>query len=264
MVDYEVSVVDDAVPADLRQEVWDYLLQQTWFVAWKKYSGPEWHDIHEYKPGNWKGSEYPKRQLQPPHMFMPRTLFASDEESLKEHEPIFKLWQCINLAFDGEFEIAGKPEGCAPEYSPDEKLKEKYTAPQTQDPFLEQGWRVYCNAQPNEHVKRTHGIHRDQPDESIDNTYTCLYVANPVWYPSWFADNMFYTSGKSNTGDHQQFQKGGQQREFEIDWGDDCKVVSPKPGRIICYDSRRLHTTRPASIWAEEDRKVVAFRLRKK
>ena len=264
MIDYEIRVVDDAVPADLRHSVWEYLLEQTWTAAWKRPKASNFHEIHEYVPGKYKANDYPKRLEEPRHLFMPRAHFASDEESLKAHDPIYRLWQCINMQFDGEFEIAGKPEGTTAEHSPDEYIKAKYTAPPTLDPTMDQGWRVYCNAQPNEHVKRTHGIHRDQPDESIDNTYTCLYVANPIWYPSWFADNMFYTSGKSNTGDHQQFQKGGQQREFEIDWGDDCKVVSPKPGRIICYDSRRLHTTRPASIWAEADRKAVAFRIRKK
>jgi hypothetical protein len=264
MLDYEVRVVDDAIPEDVRQLVWEYLLQSTWSVAWKRYTGHNFHEIHEYKPGLWKNLEYPKRLDEPRHLFMPRAHFASDDESLKKHEPIYKLWQCINMTFDGEFEIAGKPEGTVPENSPDEKIKEKYTAPPTQDPSLEQGWRVYSAAQPNEHIKRTHGIHRDQPDESIDNTYTCLYVANPEWYPSWFADNMFYTSGHSETGDDQRFQKGGQRRGFQVDWGDDCKVVSPKPGRLICYDSRRLHTTRPAAIWAEADRKVVTFRLRKK
>jgi len=161
MLDYEVRVIDDAVPEDLRKLVWEYLLQQTWSVVWKKSLGHKFHEIHEYKPGSWKDLRYPKRPDEPRHLFMPRAHFASDEESLKAHDPIYKLFQCINMQFDGEFEIAGKPEGTAPENSPDEEMKEKYTAPPTQDPSLDQGWRVYANAQPNEHVKRTHGIHRD-------------------------------------------------------------------------------------------------------
>ena len=36
----------------------------------------------------------------------------------------------------------------------------------------------------------------------------------------------------------------------------------PIPGRIIDYDGRTLHTTRPAAIWANEIRKVIAFRVR--
>ena len=264
MLDYEVRVVDDAIPDNIRKLVWDYLLEQTWAVSWKKKSGDKSHQIYEYKPGKYKNLEYPQRKEEPEHLFMPRVHFASDQESLKDHPPIYQLWQCINMTFDGEFEIAGIPEGTVPASSPNEKIREKYTAPLTQDPSLEQGWRVYAAAQPNEHLKRTHGVHRDQPDELIDNTYTCLYVANPEWYPTWFADNMFYTSGHSETDDDQRYQRGCQRRGFQIDWGDDCKVVSPKPGRIICYDSRRLHTTRPASIFAESDRKVVTFRLRKK
>jgi hypothetical protein len=41
------------------------------------------------------------------------------------------------------------------------------------------------------------------------------------------------------------------------------KVVSPKPGRIMVYDGRMLHTTRPSAVWATDLRKVIAFRVRK-
>lgn len=265
MIDYDVTVIDDSVDDHLKKLVWDYLNNQTWTVAWKRQKARDFHELNEYTPNQIQPFQYPKQPDNPPHMFMPRCPLASDEESLKAHSPIYKLWRHINeLCLDGQFEIAGKPEGIVPEHSPDKYYKSKYTAPTTENPDLEQGWRVYAQSQPNEHVKRTHGVHRDQPNESIDNTYTMLYVANLEWYPSWFADNIFYTSHHENTGDRQQYQKGGQQRDFEIDWGDTAKIVSPKPGRIILYDSRRLHTTRPASIWAEDDRKVVAFRLRKK
>jgi hypothetical protein len=42
------------------------------------------------------------------------------------------------------------------------------------------------------------------------------------------------------------------------------KIVSPVPGRIIAYDGRTLHTTRPASIWAPVPRITLAFRARLK
>jgi hypothetical protein len=42
------------------------------------------------------------------------------------------------------------------------------------------------------------------------------------------------------------------------------KIVSPVPGRVVVYDGRTLHTTKPAAIWAKDLRKVIAFRVRKK
>jgi hypothetical protein len=55
-----------------------------------------------------------------------------------------------------------------------------------------------------------------------------------------------------------------QNRNFNIGWADEGKIVSPKPGRIVIYDGRTLHTTRPSAIWAKASRKVIAFRIRKK
>jgi hypothetical protein len=53
--------------------------------------------------------------------------------------------------------------------------------PATQDTNLKQGWRVYASGQPNEFVKRSHGVHRDTIDLNDDTTRTILYVANLEW-----------------------------------------------------------------------------------
>jgi hypothetical protein len=128
---------------------------------------------------------------------------------------------------------------------------------------LEPGWRVYTNGQYQEPIKRSHGIHRDSPDLDDPTQATILYVANLEWFPSWFAEIVYYDS--ESTGDHQQFQivdEDAQRRDFNLGWAN--KIVSPVPGRIICYDGRTLHTTRPAAAWAKEPRITLAFRVKLK
>jgi hypothetical protein len=253
---YEVRTIDDAIDNNFRALVWKYIQNQPWTIAWKKYKGTELHELTEYVPA--LSHSFKKKVPPPPSMFMPRAVFGSDEYTLKTHHPIiFDLWQKINQSLNNEFEIAGIPEGL-----PAEKREPKWAAPPTKDPNIKQGWRVYANSQPNEYYKRSHGVHRDQPNLDIDNTFTLLYIANPEWYPTWYAENVFYPDDNT-TGDFQQFQVGAQQREFGIGWGDNAKFVSPRPGRIILFDSRQLHTTRPSAIWAKEDRKAIVFRLRK-
>jgi hypothetical protein len=128
---------------------------------------------------------------------------------------------------------------------------------------LSDGWRVYTNSQYQETIKHSHGVHRDTPDLNDDTTATILYVANIEWYPSWFGEIVYYSD--SVTGDTQQYQiadSGAQNRKFDLGWAE--KIVSPVPGRIIVYDGRTLHTTRPASIWAPGPRITLAFRARLK
>ena len=253
---YSVEVFDDVIDQQFRELVWDYIQDQRWSIAWKKNPGENSHTLMEYVPSSTKTFKY--KVTPPPSMFMPRACFGSDEHTLKQNHPIiFDLWKRIDAALGYQYVIEGLPEGM-----PAEKREKRYIPPAPKDRSLPGGWRVYANCQPNEYYKRTHGVHRDQPDITIDNTFTLLYVANLEWYPTWFGDCLYYPDDDT-TGDHQQFQKSAQQRDFGIGWGDDVKIVSPKPGRIILYDSRQLHTTRPSAIWAEEDRKVIAFRLRK-
>ena len=197
-----------------------------------------------------------------PTMWMHRACFASDEPSLKKNHPIiWKLWQSINLALGDRYVIEGYPEGMAvPESDP------FWTAPATENPELEQGWRVYANGQLDETIKRSHGVHRDTIDLNDNQSRTILYVANLEWYPTWFGECVFYPDDPNGvSGDTQQFQKGyGQSRDFKVGWMDDGKIVSPVPGRIIDYDGRTLHTTRPTAVWAPDIRKVIAFRVKLK
>jgi hypothetical protein len=255
----DVNVYDNLIPDELKKEVWTYINNQTWYATWK----PMAQRMHQYVPANVPGAFVPGTNARLPSMWMHRTCFASDDYSLEQNHPlIWKLWCKINSRLGDKYTITGNWEDMShtPEDHPD------WQPPATQDPNLEPGWRVYANGQLNEFVKRSHGIHRDTVDITDDTTRTILYVANLEWYPSWFAECIFYPDdpfGESN--DHQQYQKGvGQNLNFNIGWSDKGKIVSPVPGRIIDYDGRTLHTTRPTAIWANEIRKTIAFRVRLK
>lgn len=259
---FDVSVIDNVFSEKEKLDIWKYIENQTWHLFYKPLRFDGLHkEFIPAKDKDWRAMD-PVRLL--PNMFMPRSCFASDEHSLEKlHPKIYDLWLKINSVLGNEFVIEGFPEGM-----PIDQLNSKDVIPETLDPNLEKGWRVYANAQPTESVKRSHGIHRDSFDLENETYYTLLYVANTEWYPSWFSECIFYPNDIDNdTGDVQQYQSMlyfNQNRNFSIGWADEGKIVSPKPGRIILYDSRTLHTTRPSAIWAKCSRKVIAFRLRRK
>ena len=258
---YDIQTFDSAFTEDQRKQYWDYIENQTWHVCWKPLSYPgETYNFVPSKDKRWRTMD-PSRLI--PNMFMPRAGFGSDEHSVEQDHPvIFDLWTRINTVLGNAFEIAGDPEGFATDGNGDPL----WVPAATQDPNMEPGWRAYANAQPTETVKRSHGVHRDCIDLEKEGYYTCLYFANPVWYPSWFAENIFYPDD-STTGDEQQYQgayNSNQNRGYGLGWADEGKTVSPKPGRILIYDSRTLHTTKATAPWAKTMRKAIVFRIRKK
>jgi len=241
---YPYYVYDNTVDKNLQNEVWNYMMNQTFYG--KRKTGDHWNEtgtVIYYKPSEYK-KEYLEEKIEAvDNQYMHRTVFGDTEEDIKKHPPISKLWESISETIGKEWTISGNPEGVA-------------------SVLVSKGkWRVYVNAQPDETIKRSHTIHRDTSDLKETQNYTLLYIANPEWYPSWFAENIFYEDNP-NSIDKQQFQKGhGQSRNFGI--GDPYAIVSPKPGRIIMYDGRTLHTTRPAAIWSKEMRYAIVFRIRK-
>lgn len=241
-----INIIDDAIPIELRQQVWDYLQHQTWHIQYK-------HDksVESYVPQQ-DGLDFPHRNPLAVHgTTMARIAFAADGKYLKaQHNVINQLWESVNSALGGAYELTGYPEGMPGDLQA-----------RTAIPGLDAGWRVYTNAQYQENIKHSHGIHRDTPNLNDAATATILYVANLVWYPSWFAECVYYSDRA--TGDAQQFQQvdaDAQRRNFDLGWAE--RIVSPVPGRIIAYDGRTLHTTRPAATWATEPRVTVAFRAR--
>lgn len=242
MKTYEVKAIDGIVNDDLRWRVWDYIQNQSFHATRKDVSYPDPGSIIYYKPidnkKEWMDETVPSVNNQ----YMHRCIFGADEHELqKDHPVILELWNTINGALNSEFVIAGDPEGMA--------VKPMRLA------------RVYVNAQPSETIKRSHGIHRDTIELDNENNFTLLYIANLEWYPTWMAENIFYSDDET-THDNQQFQKGyGQSRGFGV--GEPFALVAPKAGRVILYDGRALHTTKPTAPWAELMRYGVVFRIRK-
>ena len=236
---YQVQTFNDIVAPDLQKQVWEYVLGQEYWAERKTLPYPGTTITVKYTP-NQNKKEYLDETLAPANnQYMHRCSFGKTEEDLKNHPVIQDLWNTINSYFDNQFEIAGNPEYAAGDEA-----------------------RVYVNVQPQETIKRTHTIHRDTKDLEETKNYTLLYMANPEWHPSWFAENIYYEDD-DNSKDKQQFQKGfGQSRGFGI--GESFLTVHPAPGKVILYDGRTLHTTKPAAVWAPEMRYAVAFRIKKK
>ena len=243
MKTYEIKAIDGIVNDDLRWRVWDYIQNQLFHATRKDVNYPDPGSIIYYKPienkKEWMDETIPSVNNQ----YMHRCIFGADEVELhKDHPIILELWNTINSHFNNEFVIDGDPEGMA--------VKPPRVA------------RVYVNAQPSETIKRSHGIHRDTIELDNENNFTLMYIANLQWYPTWMAENIFY-SDDDETHDTQQFQKGfGQSRGFPV--GYPFAMVGPKEGRVILYDGRTLHTTKPTAPWAEQMRYAVIFRIRKK
>ena len=56
-----------------------------------------------------------------------------------------------------------------------------------------------------------------------------------------------------------------QQRNYNVGWPDQGKIVSPVPNRVIVYDGRSIHNTNPPTILATaEPQYRLVFRPRKK
>lgn len=241
MKNYSVETYDDLIPDDLRWRVWEYIQNQTFHATRKDVSYPNPGSVIYYKPIENKKEYLDDSIPSVNNQYMHRCVFGMRGEG---HPVILELWKTINSFFNNKFIIDGDAEGMA-----DPKLKPGYSM-------------CYVNAQPDELIKRSHGIHRDTIDLNNDKHYTLLYIANHEWYPTWMAENVFYCDDDS-TSDKQQWQRGyGQSRGFSV--GEPFSIISPKAGRIILYDGRVLHTTKPTAVWAKEMRYAVVFRIRKR
>lgn len=241
MKTYRIEQYDNLIPDDLRKRVWDHIQHQTFHATRKDKSYPEVGTIINYVPADGKKEYLDENLPSVNNQYIHRCVFGKVAEDLRTNHPVIaELWDTINSSFGNQFVINGDPEGIA-----DDNWKMA---------------RVYVNAQPDETIKRSHAIHRDTVDLEEEKNFTILYYANLEWYPSWMAENIFYADDDS-TGDTQQFQKGwGQARDFGV--GYPYALMSPTPGRVVVYDGRALHTTKPAAPWAKEMRYAVVFRVK--
>ena len=243
MQTYRVETHDNLISDDLRLRVWDYIQNQTFNATRKDVSYPTPGHIITYKPVDGKKEYLDDTIPSVNNQYMHRCVFGDSEyELMVKHKVIYELWNTINANFGNIYEITGDREGIA-----------------ARPPKLS---RVYVNAQPSETIKRSHGIHRDTIDLKETKNFTLLYIANLEWYPTWMSENVFY-SDDDTTGDTQQWQRGnGQSRGFPV--GYPYAIIPPLAGRVILYDGRALHTTKPCSPWAEQMRYAVVFRIREK
>jgi hypothetical protein len=253
MTDYNHKIIDDEIPLELRKQIWEYLQDRVW------YAYPRGHQILRFVPGR-HGWDFPEKMKNTENgSFMSRVALGLDAPDLeKKHPLIHELWTKINSLHDNMYDLTGPGEdvGARP-----------VIKCQSDIPGLGEGWRVYTNGQGSEKIKRSHGIHRDTVDVNDDTTRTILYVANLEWLPSWMSEIVFYgedTEGVTQDQQQHQVAVGGhtQRRGFKLGWPTD--IVAAKPGRIISYDGRKLHTTKPTSIFAPHMRVTIAFRARLK
>ena len=242
MTIYNVETFDNAIDTNLQQQVWDYIQHQKFHATRKDVSYPAPGSIIFYRPAENKKEYLDDTIPSVNNQYMHRCVFGDSELDLRNRHPIIlELWNQIKKQIGDNYIIAGDREGIA-----DQEYKMA---------------RVYVNAQPEETIKRSHGIHRDTIKLDETKNFTLLYIANPEWYPTWMGEIVFYSDGDTDL-DTQQFQKGyGQSRGFSV--GDPFSIISPKPGRIIMYDGRTLHTTKPTAPWANDMRYAVVFRIRK-
>jgi hypothetical protein len=243
MKTYSVETYDDLIPDDLRWRVWEYIQNQTFHATRKDVAYPTPGHIIHYKPIDNKKEYLDDSVPSVNNQYMHRCVFGdSEDELLFKHKVIYELWKTINRAMGNKYEIAGDQEGIAD------------TPPRLA--------RVYVNAQPEESIKRSHGIHRDTIELDKEGYFTLLYIANLQWYPTWMSELVFYSDDET-TLDKQSWQRGyGQCRGFPVGWP--FAVVPPVAGRVVVYDGRTLHTTKPCAPWAEQMRYAVVFRIREK
>lgn len=255
---YNIHTYDGLVSVDAQHMIWEHLKNQTWHVHWHKISEIP-GSLKRYRPS--EGKEWLNIQPSfPSCSSFHRCCLGSDEDSLKETHPIiWGLWKTINAGLGNEYTLTGKPEGM---------FDDEYIAPATTDPTLEPGWRVYTNGTYGQTVHSSWGPHRDNPDLTDETSVTILYCMNPTWYPSWGGEIVYFPEDPDGlSGDHQQFNagEGKQRRGFNLGWPDQGRIVSPVPNRVIVYDGRCLHNTKPPTINVHsEPYWKLAFRARRK
>jgi hypothetical protein len=255
---YSIDTYDGLVTKQTQQLIWEYLEKQTWHVQWDRV--PEIpKKLIRYKPSEGKKWLVTEPTF-PSCTSFHRTCFSSDEPGLKKQHPlIWGLWKTINKGLNNEYELTGYPE---------DMFDEEYPVPPTEDQSLEPGWRCYVNGTYGSTVRGAWGPHRDTPDLDDETSVTILYCVNLEWYPRWGGELVFFPEDpEGTTGDHQQFNNGEHQqsRGYNVGWPDQGRIVSPVPGRVIVYDGRQLHNTKPpTTTLANQPYWKVAFRARRK
>lgn len=232
---YILKSYDSQVPWDIHKAAYDYLQTRQWYSRFRMFPDSNVNPQDE---------EY-KKDLAPyvVKKTVYRTSFGFDHESLQEHMPIAVLFDYINnTLFDSKFELAGKQLGLTP--------IDDYPESEHDDCIADREFRgtvAYMDAQPYEPVKRSRVPYRDWDNDTLDSDqyYTIVFVANQYWNPIYHGEMFFYEDGEEGIG---------QVRDFM------CNI----PGRVILYDSRTLHNSKPTSTLATELPQRISFRVKLK
>lgn len=248
------EVHDNFIPIDFQKKVHEYLLNCTWHQRWEGLSG----ELQIFKPSDWDDS-WINAAVMHRTVGQPRTMFGSDLYTTQRRHPIIaELWEKINHHLGNCYEISGAAEGMA---------WKDYPCPAPKNPELETGWRVYANATMHDYITTNGYVHRDNFNLHDETSVTMLWIASEEWYPSWGGELMLYPEDPTaSTGDHQQFNQGSgqQRRNFQIGWQDDGKLITMRPGRLIIYDGRTLHSTNSSRRrYNTTSNRRVVFRARK-
>jgi hypothetical protein len=248
------EIHDNIVDATLHKKVYDYLLQCDWHQPMYGVHS----ELQLFKPGEWDESWAAATVIRRT-IGQPRVMFGSDEDSTRKRHPIIaELWDTINAQLGNAYAITGADEGMA---------WKDYPCPTPTDPNLPTGWRVYANGTRHDLLSLQGYVHRDNFDFKDETSVTMLWTASMEWYPSWGGELILYPEDPNGlTGDHQQFNQGpGQQRRnFQIGWQDEGKMICMRPGRLIIYDGRTLHSSQPSRHRHNTIMHMrVAFRARK-
>lgn len=237
---YTVQHYDDLIPEDIHNAVYEYLQDVMWHSEYR-------HIPHASVRANQAASDLI------PYLTMKTVyscVFGKSYEDIKEHLPIVELFDYINKnLFDDKFILAGKPLGTVPFSDVSEMEVDDFNAEKQHEGHL-----AYMHAEGFETVKRTRVPYRDWDNTSIedDGYYTIAFVANKEWNPVWHAEMFFYR-------DH---AKGTPKQGCGI--GEVNKFITNIPGRVILYDSRVLHNSKPTGTLANEIAQRVYFRVKLK
>jgi hypothetical protein len=289
---YTLESYDGQVSPIIHKAAFEYCQHQRWYSPWHETTRNQ--DIDPQKK-EWLLD----RTLTPQQRFMYRVPFGWDNESLKNHPPIYKLFHHINnKLFDGRFMPAGFREGIrdiwdpakfeVPWWNPKSTeeseqwkrgnlLAKKPPAPSPGNKFIKtpqgKGFTCFMAAQPYECVKRTKSIHRDyETGRTLDNNdegyMTLIFVSNIEWKPSWNGEILYYEDGPEGAD---AIEKHGESFEYGAAWagreesiGWPTAIMANVPGRVILQDSRWWHSTKPTTVLAPELGQHISFRVKYK
>jgi hypothetical protein len=242
---YPLTVIDDAIDLNLRQHVWDFLLDSEYCVNHYDQNHSNWYP----RENRW---DIPRTR--PAALRLP---IAWDEQSLEHRANIVhQLWKCIDQATEHKFAITGVPESM--NYMTGISPLQGITKSNGDPGAPNSAWRVYGDGMEKEYRARSKAVHRDNPFMDIDSYYTLVYFANMQWDPQLYGETIFH-SNDADTGDFTGKYEQDQPRNFPI--GDIEHVVAPRPGRVMLWDARYLHQIKPAASYAPENLMAIVFRL---